>query len=51
MPRRPTTLMKFTRSVVSLVVGIMVEVVFILWLILIIFGVAALALILSNQVS
>ena len=51
MPRRPTTLMRFSHGAISLIGGILVEVVFILWFILIILGAAALAMMVSNLVS
>jgi hypothetical protein len=51
MPRRPTSLTRFARSAISLLGGIMVEVVFVLWLILIILGAAALAMMVANLVS
>jgi hypothetical protein len=51
MPRRPTNLAKFIRSTVSLLGGILLEMVFVLWFILLIFGAAAVAVFLSNLVS
>lgn len=51
MPRRPNSLTKFTHSAISLVGGIMVEVVFILWLILLILSAASVAVAIVSMVS
>lgn len=51
MPRRPSNLARFVRSTLFLLGGILLEMVFVLWFILLILGAAAAALILSNLVS
>lgn len=51
MPRRPTSLAKFIKDSLSLLGGILLEMFFILWFILLILGAASVAVMLSNLVS
>jgi len=51
MSQRPSSAVKFFRSVASLLGGILLEVVFILWFILIILGAASVAMFIIGAVG
>jgi hypothetical protein len=51
MSQRPSSAAKFFRSIGSLLGGILLEVVFILWFMLIILGVASLAMFIFGSVG